>query len=57
MTELCKGGLIIPMKMRIVGPWVVLTATSSQLEFRMGFRLFGPWRMDRSAVRECRCPA
>lgn len=56
MTELFKGGLIIPWKMRILGPWVVLTATSSQLEFRMRFRLlgrlFGPWRMDRSTVRE-----
>lgn len=56
MTENFKGGLILPSGLRILGPWVALTPTSSHLEFQMRFRwlrhLFGPWGMDREVVRE-----
>lgn len=56
MTENFKGGLEIPSKMRILGPWVVLTPATSHLDFQMRFswlgRLFGPWRLERPAVRE-----
>ncbi|MBT8162631.1 MULTISPECIES: hypothetical protein [Arthrobacter] len=41
---------------RIMGAWVVLTIKPSHLEFRMRFRLlarlFGPWRLERAAVRD-----
>ena len=52
-----KGGLTRPGVMTgILGPWVVLTLDTSHLEFRMRFRwlarLFGPWRLERSAIRE-----
>jgi hypothetical protein len=56
MTENFRGGLVRPSGLRILGPWVVLTPTSSHLEFQMRFRwlgrLFGPWRMDRAVIRE-----
>jgi hypothetical protein len=57
MTIRFKGGLERPGVMtRILGPWVVLTLDSSYLEFRMRFRwlsrFFGPWRLERSAIRE-----
>lgn len=52
-----KGGLVRPGAMtRILGPWVVLTLDTSHLEFRMRFRwldrVFGPWRLERSAIRD-----
>ena len=57
MAYVFKGGLTRPGVMTgILGPWVVLTLDTSHLEFRMRFRwlarLFGPWRLERSAIRE-----
>lgn len=57
MTETFHGGLERPGKLiRVNGPWIVLVPTSSHLDFQMRFRwlrrLFGPWRLERSAVRE-----
>jgi hypothetical protein len=56
MAKSFNGGLFIPGKIWGQGPWVVLTPTSSHLEFQMRFRwlrrFFGPWRMDRAMVRE-----
>lgn len=57
MTQSFKGGLERPGKlMRISGPWVVLVPTSSHIEFQMRFRwlrrFFGPWRVERSTIRE-----
>lgn len=57
MTYVFRGGLERPGKMaRILGPWVVLTLETSHLEFRMRFdwaaRFIGPWRLERSAIRE-----
>ena len=57
MTYIFKGGLERPGKMtRILGPWVLLILDDSHIEFRMRFRWLarfaGPWRLERSAVRE-----
>jgi|SRR5690242_13499642 hypothetical protein len=56
MTYVFRGGLSIPGRFRIQGPWVILTMSASQLEFRprsrWWARRFGPWRLERSAVRE-----
>ena len=57
MTYVFKGGLERPGKMtRILGPWVLLILDDSHIEFRMRFRwlarLAGPWRVERSAIRE-----
>lgn len=51
------GGLERPGKLtRILGPWVRLTMDDSHLEFTLRFRwlarLFGPWRLERSVIRE-----
>jgi hypothetical protein len=41
---------------RILGPWVLLILDDSYIEFRMRFRWLarfaGPWRVERSAIRE-----
>jgi hypothetical protein len=56
MADSFNGGLLIPWKMWVQGPWLVLTPTETCLEFqtrsRWLRRLFGPWRMDRAVVRE-----
>lgn len=57
MAYVFKGGLTRPGVMtRVLGTWVVLTLDASHLEFRMRFRwlarFFGPWRLERSAIRE-----
>jgi hypothetical protein len=57
MTYVFKGGLERPGVMtRIMGPWVVLTVEASDIEFRMRFRwlarFFGPWRLERSVIRD-----
>lgn len=57
MTETFNGGLARPGKMMgVLGPWIVLTPSASHLDFRMRFNwiggFFGPWRLERSAVRE-----
>lgn len=50
-----RGGFEIPGLFRIQGPWVILTMTASQLEFRPRSRWwarhFGPW-----LSRAFRCP-
>lgn len=46
-------GLTIPWKMRVLGPWVVLTVTPDALEFRarLGLdRFFGPWKLERTRI-------
>lgn len=57
MAYVFKGGLTRPGVMtRVLGPWVVLTLDTSHFEFRMRFRwlarFFGPWRLERSEIRE-----
>lgn len=57
MTHVYKGGLVRPGAMtRILGPWVVLKLHTTHLEFGMRFRwlarAFGPWRLERSAIRD-----
>jgi hypothetical protein len=57
MTYVFEGGLERPGKMtRVLGPWVLLILDDSHIEFRMRFRWLarfaGPWRVERSAIRE-----
>ena len=57
MTHQFRGGLEWPGKLqRVSGPWILMTATGSSIEFSMRFRwlrrFFGPWRVERAAVRE-----
>ncbi|MGO4860286.1 hypothetical protein [Arthrobacter sp. 2MCAF14] len=57
MTYVFEGGLERPGKMnRVLGPWVLLILDDSHIEFQMRFRWLarfaGPWRVERSAVRE-----
>lgn len=57
MTYVFKGGLERPGKMtRVLGPWVLLILDDSHIEFQMRFRWLarfaGPWRVERSAIRE-----
>ncbi|BCW43955.1 hypothetical protein StoSoilB5_11390 [Arthrobacter sp. StoSoilB5] len=56
MEYVFRGGLAIPGRFRIIGPWVILSMSPSQLEFRLRSRwlarYFGPWRLQRSAVRD-----
>ena len=56
MDYVFRGGFEIPGRFRIQGPYVILTMTAAQLEFRPRSRWLarriGPWRLERSAVRE-----
>lgn len=56
MDYVFRGGFEIPGRFRIQGPYVILTMTASQLEFRHRSRWLarriGPWRLERSTVRE-----
>lgn len=55
MTYEFRGGFEIPGRFRIQGPWAILAVSPSELEFRQRSRWwarhFGPWRLERSAVR------
>lgn len=57
MTYVFRGGLVRPGALtRILGPWVVLKLHPTHLEFCMRFRwlarVFGPWRLERSVIRD-----
>lgn len=57
MTRQFQGGLEWPGKLqRVSGPWILMTATGSSIVFSVRFRwlerFFGPWRVERSAVRK-----